>query len=466
MGSLSHSLPLYRHAEESSGFDRDSLVVTTEFIKYLFLALDPTDIMPGRTAAKKRTAQRDWMIEQKTKASKQQAEEEEDNDSGVEDKEVEEVEEPIAEVVPEEKPAEDDGPVEDWTKKELMDECNSLEISNKGNKNALIERIKEAWENKKLAIIEEVAVEKVDETEEAVEESLPAEPAAEEITEETLPETDIVQKSEVEKMGEDADTDKSELPEEEDGPLEDWTKKEMGEECKTLGLSDKGNKASLIERIEEARAKAKTESVVEPETIEDKPVEDDNTEETEEVVSTENEIEAEQTSVETEVEAEEAVVSEPVIEESTPIEAEATETKAAKPEEEEEDAPIEEWTKKELVEECKNLGISDKGNKATLVDIIKETWANKKEIAESAAPLEAEEAPVIEAEDVPVAETEPENPSETATEPEASEPMEVEEAETTPSAEEDPAEEENNVEPIVKKDNAVEPVVEEEDGPI
>merc|ERR1711892_29958 len=448
MGSLSHSLPLYRHAEESSGFDRDSLVVTTEFIKYLFLALDPTDIMPGRTAAKKRTAQRDWMIEQKTKASKQQAEEEEDNDSGVEDKEVEEVEEPIAEVVPEEKPAEDDGPVEDWTKKELMDECNSLEISNKGNKNALIERIKEAWENKKLAIIEEVAVEKVDETEEAVEESLPAEPAAEEITEETLPETDIVQKSEVEKMGEDADTDKSELPEEEDGPLEDWTKKELAEECKTLGLSDKGNKASLIERIEEARAKAKTESVVEPETIEDKPVEDDTTEETEEVVSTKNEIEAEQTSVETEVEAEEAVVSEPVIEECTPveaedseavisepeieesapIEAEATETEAAKPEEEEEDAPIEEWTKKELVEECKNLGISDKGNKATLVDIIKETWANKKEIAESAAPLEAEEAPVIE--------TEPEKPSETATEPEASEPMEVEEATETASTEE------------------------------
>merc|ERR1712123_82108 len=142
----------HRYAEESPVFDRDSLVDTTEYIKYLFLALDPTSIMPGRTAAKKRTAQRDWLIEQKTKASKQQTEEE--------------------------KPAEDDGPVEDWSKKELMDECNRLEISNKGNKNALIERIKEAWANKKPAIIEEVAVEKVDETEEAVEESLPAEPAA------------------------------------------------------------------------------------------------------------------------------------------------------------------------------------------------------------------------------------------------------------------------------------------------
>merc|ERR1711892_577008 len=120
--------------------------------------------MPGRTAAKKRTAQKDWTTEQKTKASKQQTEEEEDkdsdNDSGVEDKEVEET---IAETV----------------------------------------------------------------------------------------------------------------PEEEDAPLQDWTKKELAEECKTLGLSDKGNKASLIERIEEARAKSKTETVVEPETIEDKPVEDD-----------------------------------------------------------------------------------------------------------------------------------------------------------------------------------------------
>merc|ERR1711892_579940 len=408
----------HRYAEESPVFDRDSLVDTTEYIKYLFLALDPTSIMPGRTAAKKRTAQRDWMIEQKTKASKQQTEEEEqndsDNDSGVEDKEVEEVEETIAEALNEEKPAEDDGPVEDWSKKELMDECNRLEISNKGNKNALIERIKEAWANKKLAIIEEVAVEKVDETEEAVEESLPAEPASEEIIEETLPETEIVEDSQVEKMEDDADTDKSKLPEEEDGLLEDWTKKEVAEECKTLGLSDKGNKASLIERIKEARAK--NETIVEPEIIEDKSVEDVTAEETEEVVSTENEIESEQTSVETEVEVEEAVVSEPVIGESTLVD---SETEAANPEE---DAPIEEWTKKELVEECKNLGISDKGNKAVLIEIIKETWANKKEIAETAAPLEAEEAPVVEAEDAPVAET--------ATEPEATETAATEKEET------------------------------------
>ena len=39
--------------------------------------------------------------------------------------------------------------------------------------------------------------------------------------------------------------------EEEDGPLEDWTKKELADECKTLGLSDKGKKPELIERIKE-----------------------------------------------------------------------------------------------------------------------------------------------------------------------------------------------------------------------
>ena len=36
--------------------------------------------------------------------------------------------------------------------------------------------------------------------------------------------------------------------------LEDWTGKELAEECKTLGLSDQGVKAVLVARLKEARA--------------------------------------------------------------------------------------------------------------------------------------------------------------------------------------------------------------------
>ena len=42
--------------------------------------------------------------------------------------------------------------------------------------------------------------------------------------------------------------------EEGDGPLEDWAKRELADECKTLGLSDKGVKAVLIARVKEAKA--------------------------------------------------------------------------------------------------------------------------------------------------------------------------------------------------------------------
>merc|ERR1712128_313055 len=51
---------------------------------------------------------------------------------------------------------------------------------------------------------------------------------------------------------------------EDDGPLEEWTVKELKEECKTLGVADKGKKAELIERITEARLAAKEAVVEEP----------------------------------------------------------------------------------------------------------------------------------------------------------------------------------------------------------
>merc|ERR1719516_752593 len=57
----------------------------------------------------------------------------------------------------------------------------------------------------------------------------------------------------------------------------------------------------------------------------------------------------------------------------------------------EEDGPIEDWTKKELVEECKSLGISDKGNKVALIERIKEAWASKKSEEEAPESNEAED---------------------------------------------------------------------------
>merc|ERR1711884_696513 len=62
--------------------------------------------------------------------------------------------------------------------------------------------------------------------------------------------------------------------EEEDGPLEDWTKKELAEEYKTLGLSDKGTKAVLISRIKEARESAVEEAPAEETPAEEAAVEE------------------------------------------------------------------------------------------------------------------------------------------------------------------------------------------------
>merc|ERR1719341_3057312 len=129
---------------------------------------------------------------------------------------------------------------------------------------------------------------------------------------------------------------------EEDGPLEEWTVKELKEECKTLGVSDKGKKAELIERIKEAKAAVEetTEATVEEAAV----------------------VEA---AAEEEAAVEEAAVEEAAVEEATQEPA-AEETAEVEPEamEVEEDGPLEEWTLKELKEECTTIGVSVKGKKS------------------------------------------------------------------------------------------------------
>merc|ERR1712142_107741 len=210
---------------------------------------------------------------------------------------------------------------------------------------------------------------------------------------------------------------------------------ELKEECKTLGLPDKGKKAELIERIREAQAttaepveEAAEETAVEESTPEDAAAEDASTEE----AIAEEEVAEE--AVAEEAVAEEAATEEPVAEEAAAEEpaaeeAAAEETVIEESVEEEEDGPLEDWTVKELKEECKTLGIADKGKKAELIARIKEFRSSSMEVAVEASEdgpvieeiaekeVVAEEAPVEEApvEEAPVEEALVEAPVEEST---------------------------------------------------
>ena len=78
----------------------------------------------------------------------------------------------------------------------------------------------------------------------AAEEPVAPEAAAEVAVEEAAPEEASVEDAAEEPAPVDAVAE-----EEEDGPLENWTRKELAAECTTLGLSDQGVKAVLVARI-------------------------------------------------------------------------------------------------------------------------------------------------------------------------------------------------------------------------
>lgn len=308
---------------------------------------------PKRKTTKKedkdlqRAAQRAWMLDQKRNVdqAEEEAEEpvpmaEENKDGDIKDSEVDSgVEDNNDSIENEEEEKEEDGPLEDWTLKELKEECKTLGLADKGKKAELIERIKEA-RSAAAASEEETVIEKVAE-----------EVNEEEPIKETEPSEAAVEENEPEAM-----------EDKEDAPLEEWTVKELKDECKTLGVSDKGKKAELIERIKEAKSTVEdtTEAAVtEDAAVDEAPVEEEAVEEAADEEAAVEEAAVEEAVV-VEASAEEAAVEEaaeePAIEESAESGQEAMEV--------EEDGPLEEWTVKELKDECKTLGVADKGKKS------------------------------------------------------------------------------------------------------
>merc|ERR1712013_440425 len=123
------------------------------------------------------------------------------------------------------------------------------------------------------------------------------------------------EKASAEEMAIEAEEVIEKVEEEADGPLEDWTVKELKEECKRLGLTDKGKKAELIARITESRSSSQEAAVETVEEIAEKEVD-------EEVAAIE-EAPVDEASVE-DAPVEEAPVEEAPVEESpvedTPVE--------------------------------------------------------------------------------------------------------------------------------------------------
>merc|ERR1712176_410315 len=97
----------------------------------------------------------------------------------------------------------EDGPIEDLTKSELVDECKTLGLDQSGTKPELIERIRQKW---------------------------------------------------AEKDNRKKEKDEAKNSDEEDGPIEDWTKAKLIDQCKILCIDQSGTKPELIERINQKLA--------------------------------------------------------------------------------------------------------------------------------------------------------------------------------------------------------------------
>jgi len=195
----------------------------------------------------------------------------------------------------------EDGPIEDWTKQELLEECRRLKLDESGNKVVLIDRIKETWISRGLS-------KETDESEDSKNKH-------NEGSKQDQVEATLVTKSE-----------------DEDGPIEDWTKQELLEECRKLKIDGSGNKCALIDIIKETWISRGLNDPVKTNGSENKQNEGSNQDH-----------------------------------------AEATQVNKS----DDEDGPIENWTKQELLEECRNLKIDESGNKGVLIDRIKETWISR-----------------------------------------------------------------------------------------
>merc|ERR1712086_1144036 len=284
--------------------------------------------------------------------------------------------------------------------------------------------------------------------------------AVEEIAEEAAPEEAVVEESVTEAVVEEV----AEL--EEDGPLEEWTVKELKEECKTLGVADKGKKAELIERITEARLAAKEAVVEEPvveAAVEEAVVEEAEVEEpVEEAAPEEAAVEEIAPVEEAPVEAapvevapvDAAPVAEKLVEE-TPVEAAADETES-------QSAGLDPSSISELLAKNEQGQLSQQEFFRIFLVSVQNSLTTNQRLSDVEKKLEETDARIekleVTGDSVSIAATEPEKPAEEAPAEEApAEEAPAEEA--TPVAEEAAEEqmEETDITSLVEKKEKLQP---------